>query len=123
VFLARRFIAPRYERFEMCIIFKTNIDGTYIVESFKITKNILCITERKNARNFINCYLFRCVCFIYLIEFMSTTDLMDIVPSSENAVIDNEQEPLVDREKEEQTQQYQFDVIVIGSGPGGRYVY
>jgi hypothetical protein len=63
------------------------------------------------------------VCFIYLIEFMSTTDLMDIVPSSENAVIDNEQEPLVDREKEEQTQQYQFDVIVIGSGPGGRYVY
>jgi hypothetical protein len=54
---------------------------------------------------------------------MSTTDLMDIVPSSENAVINNEQEPLVDREKEEQTQQYQFDVIVIGSGPGGRYVY
>jgi hypothetical protein len=63
------------------------------------------------------------VCFIYLIEFMSTTDLMDIVPSSENAVIDNEQEPFVDHEKEEQTQQYQFDVIVIGSGPGGRYVY
>jgi hypothetical protein len=53
---------------------------------------------------------------------------MDIVSSSENVAIDSEQDQFVDHQKDEQTQneqyqEYQFDVIVIGSGPGDGYVY
>ncbi len=69
-----------------------------------------------------------CVCSIYLIGLMSTTDLMDIAASSESIAMDNEQVQSVDDRKEEQVQkepdqEYQFDVIVIGSGPGGGYVH
>jgi hypothetical protein len=69
-----------------------------------------------------------CVCSIYLIGLMSTTDLMDKAASSESIAMDNEQGQSVDDQKEEQVQkepdqEYQFDVIVIGSGPGGGYVH
>jgi hypothetical protein len=63
-------------------------------------------------------YFSVCVCFLYLIEFMSTTDLTSIVPPSEDIEMDGTEEQSVDHKKEEQ-KQYQFDVIVIGSGPGG----
>lgn len=49
-------------------------------------------------------YVFR----IYFPILISTIDFMDTVKSRENVTTDREQ--------------YQFDVIVIGSGPGGRYV-
>jgi hypothetical protein len=69
-----------------------------------------------------------CVCSIYLIGLMSTTDLMDKAATSESIAMDNEQGQSVDDQKEEQVQkepdqEYQFDVIVIGSGPGGGYVH
>jgi len=53
---------------------------------------------------------------------------MDIAASSETIPMDNEQGQSVDDQKEEQVQkepdqEYQFDVIVIGSGPGGGYVH
>ncbi|CAF2319864.1 unnamed protein product [Rotaria sp. Silwood2] len=61
---------------------------------------------------------------------MSTIDLIDAAELSEHGSIDNEQDQFVDHyerdlsvdyteKKEAQHEQYQFDVIVIGSGPGG----
>ena len=68
------------------------------------------------------------MCFIYFIRLMSTTDLMDITAlSTENVAIDDSQHVDApteeDQTQKEQPEQYQFDVIVIGSGPGGGYVH
>ncbi|CAF1118101.1 unnamed protein product [Rotaria sp. Silwood1] len=55
---------------------------------------------------------------------MSTTGLIGAAELSENVSIENEQDQFVNDNEEKQTQQeqhqqYHFDVIVIGSGPGG----
>jgi len=86
------------------------------------------LTEKMRGILLIVVYFNVCVCSIYLIGLMSTTDLMDIAATSESIAMDNEQGQSVDDRKEEQVQkepdqEYQFDVIVIGSGPGGGYVH
>ncbi|CAF1222664.1 unnamed protein product [Adineta steineri] len=53
-----------------------------------------------------------------------TTDVMNTSTFSENISVDNEKDETIDNLIEEQKQEvesekYQFDVIVIGSGPGG----
>jgi hypothetical protein len=66
---------------------------------------------------------------------MSTNDLIDIAAPAEDTTMDSVLDQSKDHQKDELMQekqegpdeshdeQYQFDVIVIGSGPGGGYVY
>ena len=61
-------------------------------------------------------YFSVCVCFLYLIEFMSTTDLTSIVPPSEDIEMDGTEEQSVDHQKEEQKQSISSMLLLLVRG-------